>query len=73
MAVHNEKFSFGTLASLNKKDNVDELEESFTDSEGSHHRVEIIQARVFEIFDKKRLVYDIKEKETTISDLIEAI
>ena len=42
-------------------------------SEKSEKETEQILAKTFEVFDKKRLVYDLKEKDNYLSDLIEAI
>lgn len=60
--------------SINKHDSsLDSEDVSYVDSNGSHHKSDSIEAKNFEIFNKKRLIFDIKEKETSISNLVEAI
>lgn len=49
------------------------LARSFADSNESVRNDESIRARSFEVFDNKRLVFDIKEKDGAIADLIEAM
>lgn len=49
------------------------LARSFAESNKSRDNEENIKARSFEVFDNKRLIFDIKEKEGAISDLIEAM
>ena len=73
LATNAQNINFGTLTSINRKDSLEGSDGSFVDSEGSHHKTETIGARNFEIYDKKRLIFDIKEKESTISNLVEAI
>jgi hypothetical protein len=49
------------------------LARSFADSNESDRNDESIRARSFEVFDNKRLIFDIKEKENTVMELLEAI